>query len=140
MWVRIKECQATQWKTCMLPLASYNTAGKGLFCCRNAWHLVFLMTIWKTVQGRSAIHLAAKVALHGSSPGYGRLTAAGGFRFDGDGMMHVVRIKDGKASYCNRFVDTLQLQQAKLAGHPVGIKVWLTSNPPALLIVPQMYA
>lgn len=47
----------------------------------------------------------------------------GGSRFDGDGMMHVVRIKDGKASYCNRFVDTLQLQQAKLAGHPVGIKV-----------------
>lgn len=40
--------------------------------------------------------------------------------------MHVVRIKDGKASYCNRFVDTLQLQQAKLAGHPVGIKVQST--------------
>ena len=38
-------------------------------------------------------------------------------------MMHVVRIKDGKATYCNRFVDTLRLQHEKAAGHPVSIKV-----------------
>ena len=44
-------------------------------------------------------------------------------RFDGDGMMHVVRIKDGKASYCNRFVDTIHLQMEKAAGYPVKIKV-----------------
>ena len=44
-------------------------------------------------------------------------------RFDGDGMMHVVRIKNGQASYCNRFVDTVRLQQEKAAGHPVSLKV-----------------
>ena len=38
-------------------------------------------------------------------------------------MMHVVRIKDGKASYCNRFVDTIRLQMEKAAGYPVKIKV-----------------
>ena len=54
--------------------------------------------------------------------------------------MHVVRIKDGKASYCNRFVDTLQLQQAKLAGHPVGIKVRQISNPQLWPAVSQMHA
>ena len=37
--------------------------------------------------------------------------------------MHVVRIKNGQASYSNRFVDTLRLQQEKAAGHPVSIKV-----------------
>ena len=38
-------------------------------------------------------------------------------------MMHVVRIKDGTASYCNRFVDTIHLQMEKAAGYPVKIKV-----------------
>ena len=38
-------------------------------------------------------------------------------------MMHVVRIKDGKATYCNHFVNTLRLQHEKAAGHPVSIKV-----------------
>ena len=38
-------------------------------------------------------------------------------------MMHVVRIKDGTASYCNRFVDTIRLQMEKAAGYPVKIKV-----------------
>lgn len=36
--------------------------------------------------------------------------------FDGDGMLHACRIKDGKASYCNRYVETSKLKQEKKAG------------------------
>jgi hypothetical protein len=42
---------------------------------------------------------------------------------DGDGMVHAVRIKDGKAAYCNRFVDTARLQHERKAGYGVFSKV-----------------
>jgi carotenoid cleavage dioxygenase-like enzyme len=38
-------------------------------------------------------------------------------------MVHAVRIKDGKASYVNRYVDTARLRQEKEAGYPQFIKV-----------------
>lgn len=44
--------------------------------------------------------------------------------FDGDGMLHAVRFRDGKASYRNRWVETDGLRQERAAGkalHP-GIK------------------
>ena len=34
-------------------------------------------------------------------------------RFDGDGMLHAVRIKAGKASYSNAYVQTSLLKQEK---------------------------
>ena len=36
--------------------------------------------------------------------------------FDGDGMLHGVRIQDGKASYRNRYVQTVGWQAEKRAG------------------------
>lgn len=48
------------------------------------------------------------------------LPSIGGYHwFDGDGMVHAVRIKDGKASYCNRWVPTSRLKQEVSAGWPV---------------------
>jgi carotenoid cleavage dioxygenase-like enzyme len=45
---------------------------------------------------------------------------AGGYHwFDGDGMVHACRIKDGRASYCNRWVETSRLQQERSAGWPM---------------------
>jgi carotenoid cleavage dioxygenase len=44
-------------------------------------------------------------------------------RFDGDGMLHAVRIKDGSASYCNHWVRTSRLAQEKEAGWPLFAKV-----------------
>lgn len=41
----------------------------------------------------------------------------------GDGMTHAVRIKDGNASYANRYVDTHRLQAEKAAGFPLYEKV-----------------
>jgi carotenoid cleavage dioxygenase len=39
--------------------------------------------------------------------------------FDGDGMLHGVRVKDGKASYRNRYVQTAGYKAEKKAGHAV---------------------
>ena len=39
--------------------------------------------------------------------------------FDGDGMLHGVRISNGKASYCNRFVRTKGYQIEHDAGHAI---------------------
>jgi carotenoid cleavage dioxygenase-like enzyme len=46
-----------------------------------------------------------------------------GCRFEGDGMVHACRIKGGKVSYCNRFMQTHRLAKEKAAGRPVYAKV-----------------
>ncbi|BFI31335.1 9-cis-epoxycarotenoid dioxygenase [Marchantia polymorpha subsp. ruderalis] len=52
-----------------------------------------------------------------------QLTPSGGYCFfDGDGMLHSVRIKDGKASYCARFVRTSRFEQERAAQQPLFIK------------------
>eukprot|EP00878_Enallax_costatus_P010867 GHUV01011347.1.p2 GENE.GHUV01011347.1~~GHUV01011347.1.p2 ORF type:complete len:199 (+),score=59.97 GHUV01011347.1:2000-2596(+) len=42
--------------------------------------------------------------------------------FEGDGMVHATRIKDGKASYGNHFVQTHKLREEQKAGFPVYAK------------------
>lgn len=37
-------------------------------------------------------------------------------------MVHVVRLKGGRASYCNRWVDTARLRQEEAAGWALGAK------------------
>lgn len=54
-------------------------------------------------------------------------------RFDGDGMLHAVRIKDGKAAYSNAYVQTSKFKQEKKAGRPL----FFTVGPP---IVQQVSA
>lgn len=50
-------------------------------------------------------------------------TPAGDYHwFDGDGMVHAVRIKNGEASYANRFVKTSRLHQERAAGFPLFLK------------------
>ncbi|KAG2440102.1 hypothetical protein HXX76_004216 [Chlamydomonas incerta] len=44
---------------------------------------------------------------------------AGYHWFDGDGMLHGVRLKGGKASYANKYVDTERLKQERAAGGPL---------------------
>lgn len=43
--------------------------------------------------------------------------------FDGDGMTHTVRIKDGKCSYANNYVETSRLKQERAAGFPLFEKI-----------------
>ena len=38
-------------------------------------------------------------------------------------MVHSVRVKDGKAAYCNRYVETSVLSQEQKAGRPLLGKV-----------------
>ncbi|KAG6541902.1 hypothetical protein Mapa_016730 [Marchantia paleacea] len=52
-----------------------------------------------------------------------QLIPSGGYCFfDGDGMLHSVRIRDGKASYCARFVRTSRFEQERAAQQPLFIK------------------
>lgn len=44
-------------------------------------------------------------------------------RFDGDGMVHACRIKDGRVSYANHWVRTSKLAQEQAAGKPIFMKV-----------------
>ncbi|XP_078435749.1 carotenoid 9,10(9',10')-cleavage dioxygenase-like [Wolffia australiana] len=43
--------------------------------------------------------------------------------FDGDGMIHAVRIKDGKASYVSRYVTTSRLKQEDFFGRAMFMKI-----------------
>jgi carotenoid 9,10(9',10')-cleavage dioxygenase 1 len=42
--------------------------------------------------------------------------------FDGDGMVHAVRIKGGQPTYANRYVQTARLQAERAAGHALYAK------------------
>jgi len=42
--------------------------------------------------------------------------------FEGDGMVHAVRIKDGCANYCNTYIDTFKIDLERRAGRPIWAK------------------
>lgn len=47
-------------------------------------------------------------------------------------MIHAVRIADGKAAYCNRWVQTSRLQQEGRAGWPLVPKSEHSRGPPCI--------
>ncbi|KAG1673746.1 hypothetical protein FOA52_002315 [Chlamydomonas sp. UWO 241] len=48
---------------------------------------------------------------------------AGYHWFDGDGMLHATRIKGGKATYSNKWIETSRLRQEQAAGDPLFLKL-----------------
>eukprot|EP01018_Ginkgo_biloba_P007723 Gb_41235 [translate_table: standard] len=54
---------------------------------------------------------------NGPNPRY--VPRAGHHLFDGDGMLHAVRFKDGNATFCSRFVRTYKFRREEEAGSPV---------------------
>ncbi|KAH7301912.1 hypothetical protein KP509_23G048100 [Ceratopteris richardii] len=50
--------------------------------------------------------------------------------FDGDGMLHAVKMKDGKAVYCCRYVKTARFKQEEAAGRPLFPKLFGGSGEP----------
>lgn len=52
-------------------------------------------------------------------------------RAAGDGMVHAVRIRDGKASYCNRWVHTSRVEQEEQAGWALHTKSERAARPGA---------
>lgn len=78
---------------------------------------------------------------HTCRPCMGRSQVRYGCRFDGDGMLHAVRIKDGKAAYSNAYVQTSRWKQQKKAGRPLFPTVMLHCPEilqPALMVVHRM--
>ncbi|KAG2431975.1 hypothetical protein HYH02_013191 [Chlamydomonas schloesseri] len=49
--------------------------------------------------------------------------AAGYHWFDGDGMLHGVRLRRGSASYANAWVETERLKQERALGHPLLFRI-----------------
>ena len=54
-------------------------------------------------------------------------------RFDGDGMLHAVRISGGRASYTNSYVRTTRLAKERAAGRSIFSKVCNPASPTACL-------
>ena len=80
-------------------------------------------------------HAARHVSRRQCKPGNCvRVTHESVCRFDGDGMLHAVRIKAGKASYSNAFVQTSLYKQERKAGKPLNLKVEFHSTCLLLLI------
>lgn len=71
---------------------------------------------------RAACSLCALPPVGQIVPVQEQLVTPGRHRFDGDGTVHAVRIKDGAAAYCNAWVDTARLRQERAAGFPQFIK------------------
>lgn len=58
-----------------------------------------------------------------NGPNAARLFEHEGYHmFDGDGMLHGIRIRSGTASYCSRYVRTSRFVQEELAGRPLFLK------------------
>eukprot|EP00898_Chlorokybus_atmophyticus_P006562 jgi/Chlat1/6907/Chrsp52S06635 len=73
------------------------------------------------VVGKLPAELNGEFVRNGPNP---KLPPRHGYHaFDGDGMLHGVRIKDGKATYINRFVRTARLAQEEAHGRPIFIKM-----------------
>ncbi|XP_073134788.1 probable carotenoid cleavage dioxygenase 4, chloroplastic [Henckelia pumila] len=48
--------------------------------------------------------------------------------FDGDGMLHSVRILDGEATFCSRFIETYKYRVEREIGRPVMLNVFSAFN------------
>jgi len=66
------------------------------------------------VKGKIPEDLCGVYMRNGSNPAFPPLSYT--YPFDGDGMIHAIYLKDGKASYRNRFVETKGLQAERRAG------------------------
>lgn len=66
------------------------------------------------VTGRLPADLAGVYRRNGPNPAFAPLSYT--YPFDGDGMIHALAIRGGKASYRNRFVQTPELQAERRAG------------------------
>lgn len=66
------------------------------------------------VTGRLPAALAGVYRRNGPNPAFPPISYT--YPFDGDGMIHALAIRDGKASYRNRYVRTAELQAERKAG------------------------
>jgi 9-cis-epoxycarotenoid dioxygenase len=69
------------------------------------------------VSGQIPSTMSGVYVRNGANPYYD--PAAGHHLFDGDGMIHSVHFKDGKASYACRFTETERLVQERSIGRPI---------------------
>jgi len=73
------------------------------------------------VEGTIPPELSGVFARVGPNPQH---MPTGGYHwFDGDGMVHACRIKNGTVSFCNRYVQTSRFKQEKALGWPAFMKI-----------------
>ncbi len=87
------------------------------------------------VHGTIPTDLNGTYMRNGPNPAFSPISYT--FPFDGDGMIHAVSIKNNKASYRNRFVQTKAYQNERAVGKSIypGIALAGISPPPELLKV-----
>jgi len=53
--------------------------------------------------------------------------------FDGDAMIHAIRIKNGKLYYCNRYLNCWRLQTDRKAGKVVTMRIGEMDYPSGIM-------
>lgn len=88
------------------------------------------------VAGRLPAGLAGVYRRNGPNPAYDPISYT--YPFDGDGMVHALAIRDGKASYRNRFVQTAELKVERQAGRALWGGIGKPVAPDPALLPPGM--
>ena len=71
----------------------------------------------QVIEGELPLSLNGVYIRNGPNPQFQALSAL--HLFEGDGMLHSLRLSNGRATYCNRYVKTYKYMLERDAGFPI---------------------